>query len=423
MAKNNSKDINFQYYVDAVKQKKIHWHIFVGLIQDVSYSDLKSLKILNAILLTELTMNCSDLDKLKYLNVLLLSKFKKHILRENGLEMIEQDFLQDLQQEESENDKIIHEIATDNKIQKSTDNEITENIFLIANVQQNEEPKIEKLTEDDNEIMKSTQEMKIEISIDDEIQTLNDDGNSDNETQLSTVSESEKNFKEEIFDHKPSANIFLCDICNNKYYIYFHLKQHIKKVHEKKNNYNVHENQKGFLRSEDSSCADDESNLTATAVAHHATSAELSQDEIVKSEFGQIAIAEVPSDQPVLEFDGNDQDICRVCGDKASGFHYGVTTCEGCKGFFKRSIQQNVQYSPCSNNHQCNVLRINRNQCQYCRFEKCITAGMSLEAVRMGRTPKRIHQGQKDPKSGSSCTAESLKKQIHVVHDNKDYNL
>ena len=68
MAKNNSKDINFQYYVDAVKQKKIHWHIFVGLIQDVSYSDLKSLKILNAILLTELTMNCSDLDKLKYLN-------------------------------------------------------------------------------------------------------------------------------------------------------------------------------------------------------------------------------------------------------------------------------------------------------------------------------------------------------------------
>ena len=196
MAKNNSKDINFQYYVDAVKQKKIHWHIFVGLIQDVSYSDLKSLKILNAILLTELTMNCSDLDKLKYLNVLLLSKFKKHILRENGLEMIEQDFLQDLQQEESENDKIIHEIATDNKIQKSTDNEITENIFLIANVQQNEEPKIEKLTEDDNEIMKSTQEMKIEISIDDEIQTLNDDGNSDNETQLSTVSESEKILKE-----------------------------------------------------------------------------------------------------------------------------------------------------------------------------------------------------------------------------------
>jgi nuclear receptor subfamily 1 group D protein 3 len=89
------------------------------------------------------------------------------------------------------------------------------------------------------------------------------------------------------------------------------------------------------------------------------------------------------------EFDGNDQVLCRVCGDKASGFHYGVHSCEGCKGFFRRSIQQKIQYRPCTKNQQCSILRINRNRCQYCRLKKCISAGMSRDAVRFGRVPKR----------------------------------
>lgn len=92
---------------------------------------------------------------------------------------------------------------------------------------------------------------------------------------------------------------------------------------------------------------------------------------------------------PNIEFDGNDQVLCRVCGDKASGFHYGVHSCEGCKGFFRRSIQQKIQYRPCTKNQQCNILRINRNRCQYCRLKKCIAAGMSRDAVRFGRVPKR----------------------------------
>lgn len=88
-----------------------------------------------------------------------------------------------------------------------------------------------------------------------------------------------------------------------------------------------------------------------------------------------------------LKFDGETV-LCRVCGDKASGFHYGVHACEGCKGFFRRSIQQKINYRPCLKNQMCNVMRANRNRCQYCRFKKCIEVGMSRDAVRFGRVPK-----------------------------------
>ena len=49
------------------------------------------------------------------------------------------------------------------------------------------------------------------------------------------------------------------------------------------------------------------------------------------------------------------------------------------QGFFRRSIQQKIQYRPCTKNQQCAILRINRNRCQYCRLKKCISAGMSRD--------------------------------------------
>ncbi|CAD5120779.1 DgyrCDS9339 [Dimorphilus gyrociliatus] len=78
---------------------------------------------------------------------------------------------------------------------------------------------------------------------------------------------------------------------------------------------------------------------------------------------------------------------CRVCSDKATGVHYGVATCEGCKGFFKRSITKNESYK-CYFGEKCVLNPQNRNRCKACRFRRCLQAGMSLEAVKMGRIPK-----------------------------------
>ncbi|CAI5438415.1 unnamed protein product [Caenorhabditis angaria] len=81
--------------------------------------------------------------------------------------------------------------------------------------------------------------------------------------------------------------------------------------------------------------------------------------------------------------------LCQVCSDRASGFHYGVFACEGCKGFFRRSIQQKISYRTCSRTEDCLILRNNRNRCQHCRLKKCLSVGMSRDAVRFGRVPKR----------------------------------
>ncbi|XP_039977203.1 nuclear receptor subfamily 1 group D member 2b isoform X2 [Xiphias gladius] len=62
------------------------------------------------------------------------------------------------------------------------------------------------------------------------------------------------------------------------------------------------------------------------------------------------------------------------------------------QGFFRRSIQQNIQYKKCLKNESCPIMRINRNRCQQCRFKKCLMVGMSRDSVRFGRIPKREKQ-------------------------------
>ncbi|OZC09349.1 hypothetical protein X798_03691 [Onchocerca flexuosa] len=80
--------------------------------------------------------------------------------------------------------------------------------------------------------------------------------------------------------------------------------------------------------------------------------------------------------------------ICAICGDRASGKHYGVYSCEGCKGFFKRTVRKDLIYL-CRENRNCIIDKRQRNRCQYCRYRKCQSMGMKREAVQEERQSSR----------------------------------
>uniref|UniRef100_A0A665X0K3 Nuclear receptor subfamily 1, group H, member 5 n=1 Tax=Echeneis naucrates TaxID=173247 RepID=A0A665X0K3_ECHNA len=68
-------------------------------------------------------------------------------------------------------------------------------------------------------------------------------------------------------------------------------------------------------------------------------------------------------------------ELCVVCGDKASGYHYNALTCEGCKGFFRRSVTKNAVYH-CKSGGGCEMDMYMRRKCQDCRLRKCRAVGM-----------------------------------------------
>nr|ASL70598.1 nuclear receptor [Brachionus koreanus] len=93
---------------------------------------------------------------------------------------------------------------------------------------------------------------------------------------------------------------------------------------------------------------------------------------------------------------------CVVCNDKSSGKHYGQYTCEGCKSFFKRSVRRNLTYQ-CRSGKNCPIDQYHRNQCQHCRFKKCLRMGMKKEAVQQGRNPTTNQNGKKSHSELKIC--------------------
>uniref|UniRef100_A0A3Q2YXP0 Retinoic acid receptor RXR n=1 Tax=Hippocampus comes TaxID=109280 RepID=A0A3Q2YXP0_HIPCM len=115
--------------------------------------------------------------------------------------------------------------------------------------------------------------------------------------------------------------------------------------------------------------------------------------------------------------------LCVICGDRSSGKHYGVYSCEGCKGFFKRTVRKDLSYT-CRDNKECLVDKRQRNRCQYCRYQKCLAMGMKREAVQEERQRNREREGELEFSMGineempvekilEAETAVELKTELH----------
>jgi len=112
---------------------------------------------------------------------------------------------------------------------------------------------------------------------------------------------------------------------------------------------------------------------------------------------GQI-MQQLLADEKLLQNGANNVELCVVCGDRASGRHYGAVSCEGCKGFFKRSIRKQLGYQ-CRGQQNCEVTKHHRNRCQYCRLQKCLACGMRSDSVQHERKPVLV---KKENSNGSA---------------------
>ncbi|KFQ99666.1 Vitamin D3 receptor, partial [Opisthocomus hoazin] len=87
---------------------------------------------------------------------------------------------------------------------------------------------------------------------------------------------------------------------------------------------------------------------------------------------------------PAGDLDRNVPRICGVCGDRATGFHFNAMTCEGCKGFFRRSMKRKAIFT-CPFNGDCKITKDNRRHCQACRLKRCVDIILTDEEVQRKR--------------------------------------
>ncbi|CAL8142986.1 unnamed protein product [Orchesella dallaii] len=94
---------------------------------------------------------------------------------------------------------------------------------------------------------------------------------------------------------------------------------------------------------------------------------------------------------------------CGVCGDRAKSFHFGGLSCDSCKAFFRRSVQNDAHVAfRCAYDSCCDINISTRKSCQFCRFKKCLSIGMEkswvmTEEERNALNQQRLEKKQSKP--------------------------
>jgi len=103
--------------------------------------------------------------------------------------------------------------------------------------------------------------------------------------------------------------------------------------------------------------------------------------------------------------------ICDVCGGRATGYHFGVMSCEGCKGFFRRNVKKNARFI-CNYDRNCDVTGERRKNCQACRMARCESAGMRRDRIMMG---ERRRNRRTDERRAREAAEAKGKKEVKTI--------
>lgn len=91
---------------------------------------------------------------------------------------------------------------------------------------------------------------------------------------------------------------------------------------------------------------------------------------------------------------------CGVCGDIAKSMHFGGLSCDSCKAFFRRSVQNNAHRGfTCPYEKKCVIAVSSRKSCQYCRFHKCLSIGMEKGWVMTEDERRKMMQQRQEKKT------------------------